>query len=77
VIIPFSIGDVLQVIGTILLMALVMRTGSTKRSAASHEPHIAAVSGQPRLRRPAGKLGHRFLTFTPKRMARGSARNRR
>jgi hypothetical protein len=47
VVVPFSIGDVLLVLGTILLIALVMRAGSTRRLAASREPRMAAVSGQP------------------------------
>lgn len=59
VIVPFSIGDVLLVVGTILLIALVMRAGSTKRSAASYEPHIAAVSGQPDSEGPRVILGQR------------------
>lgn len=47
VVVPFSVGDVLLVLGTILLIALAMRAGSTKRLAPSREPRTAAVSSQP------------------------------
>ncbi len=47
-IIPFSIGDVLLVVGTILLITLAMRAGSTTPSAGSrHESHMAAASARP------------------------------
>jgi Family of unknown function (DUF5317) len=55
VIVPFSIGDVLLVVGTILLLALAMRAGSTTPSAGSHHgPQIAPAHARPDAEEPSG-----------------------
>jgi Family of unknown function (DUF5317) len=54
VIVPFSIGDVLLAVGTILLITLAMRAGSTTPSAGStrHEPHMAPAHARPDAEEP-------------------------
>lgn len=53
VIVPFSIGDVLLVVGTILLITLAMRAGSTTPTAgSSHQPHLAPAHARPNAEEP-------------------------